>query len=165
MLKVSPLKSSKISEGLHWLRRIQGWNGAKSAPKTKEHHMNSTSTFLGLAAAAVLLASGGQSYAQYQAVGEDGIAASPKVRQFLNEKKAAATATSTTVSSTTSIDERIAASPKVRQMLDERRTVMSAPSGSVAGYRATGDDGITASPKVRQQLNERGSQFMVAPVK
>jgi len=66
--------------------------------------------------------------AQYRAVGDDGIAASPKVRQALNERKrnAAVTPTSTGVAS--------------------------------VGYRAVGDDGIAASPKLREQLSQRSRQ-------
>jgi len=77
-----------------------------------------------------------QAKAQYRAVGDDGIAASPKVRQMLNERARSAA------------------------------THQAASTVASAGYRTVGDDGITASPKVRQQLNERGTQpFQVAPVK
>jgi pyruvate/2-oxoglutarate dehydrogenase complex dihydrolipoamide acyltransferase (E2) component len=119
--------------------------------------------------------------AQSQMAGDDGIAASPKVRQMLNEQKsltrpASAKGAQTTPAAVASIgyrtasDDGIAASPKVRQMLNERNAVVSAPSASseVAwqGYRATGADGITASPKLRQQLNERTSpQVFIAPLK
>ena len=66
--------------------------------------------------------------AQYWPVGDDGIAASPKVRQALNERERSATVvpTSTAVAS--------------------------------VGYRAVGDDGIAASPKLRGQLNQRSRQ-------
>lgn len=111
-----------------------------------------------------------QSSVGYQATGDDGITASPKVRQFLNGRKIVPSTHSAAVASVghrATGDDGITASPKVRQMLNERRTVPSTPSTGVAsvGYRATGDDGITASPKVRQQLDERGSHVMVAPLK
>ena len=116
-----------------------------------------------------------QARAQYQAVGNDGIAASPKMREMLNDR-ACSTANPQAAPSVTAVTylgvsgDGIAASPKVRQMLDEqdRNAVVIPPSAAVAsaGYRATADDGIAASPKLRQQLNERSSpEFQVAPVK
>lgn len=77
------------------------------------------------AAAALLTVSAN---AQYRAVGDDGIAASPRIRTTLDERarSAAVTQTSTAFAS--------------------------------VGYRPTGADGITASPRLRQQLKERGSQ-------
>ena len=115
----------------------------------------------------------GQARAQYRAVGDDGIAASPKVRQMLNERRAAAQAAEAGSTSVASVgyravgDDGIAASPKVRQMLDERKAAAGARSGggAYAGYRAVGKDSIAASPKVRQQLDERAKQYAVAPVK
>ena len=113
--------------------------------------------------------------AQYKPADEDGIAASPKVRQMLNERKvktAGAKTGAITVAATVrsgAENDGIAASPKVRQMMGERRAPTSSPvSGSeyaTVGYVATGPDGITASPKVRQQLNERTTVLTVAPVK
>lgn len=111
--------------------------------------------------------------AQYQPVGDDGIAASPKLREQLNERKHVANAPSTTVASAgyqATGDDGITASPKLRQMLDERKSVASTPSSAVAsvGYKPTGADGITASPKLRQQLDERNKEwptYMVAPLK
>ncbi len=116
-----------------------------------------------------------QARAQFRPVGDDGIAASPKVRQMLNER-AHSTAHSeagpavASASYRVAANDGIAASPKVRQMLDERNrnAVVFPPSTAVAsvGYSPTGEDGITASPKLREQLNERGTQpFQVAPVK
>ena len=77
-----------------------------------------------VAVAAVLLASASQSNAQYRAVGDDGIAASPKYRQLLNEsgKRMVKGSPSTAVAS--------------------------------VGYRATGRDGLTASPKLRQIIDD-----------
>ncbi len=108
--------------------------------------------------------------AQYKPVGDDGISASPKVRQMLNERKSAPSTTSTVASSFSpqaGANDGIAASPKLRRTLNERKTVASTPSTSVAsvGYKPVGDDGIVASPKLRQQLNARSTQFMVAPLK
>ena len=91
--------------------------------------------------------------AQYQVVGENGIAASPKLRQLFNEKEQRTTvAPDTSVASASyrpTAEDRIAVSPKLRQLLIERRTVPSTPPAAVAsvGYRPTDEDGITASPK------------------
>ena len=76
------------------------------------------------AAAAVLLTSASQSQAQYRAVDGDGIAASPKFRQFLNE----------------SGKRMVKGTPSI--------TV------AAVGYRATGRDGLTASPKLRQMIDD-----------
>lgn len=106
----------------------------------------------------------------YSATGEDGITASPKHRQFLNEHKRAASTSPTTVAPVgywPTGDDGITASPKTRQQLTERKTVPGTSSSAAAtvGYRAKSNDGITASPKLRQQLDERSKTFMVAPVK
>ena len=134
--------------------------------------MKNTNLILMLAAVAALLASTGQSNAQYRAVGDDGIAASPKLRQFLNErgKPMVKGITSTAVVSVgyraTGVDG-ITASPKLRQFIDASRGVESTPSAVVVkvGYRATGDDGITASPKLRQFLDEHKGAYQIAPLK
>lgn len=73
----------------------------------------------------------------YQATGSDGITASPKYRQVLNEQYA-----------------------QVDAQLNNPQVTYT----SVA-YRATGDDGITTSPKNRQFLDEHKSTIQVAPLK
>lgn len=132
--------------------------------------MKNLNKILLVAAFAAMFSLANRASAQYRAVGEDGIAGSPKLRQFLNERRTVASTPSTTVVSVgynAVGEDGIAASPKLRQFLNERRPVASAPSTAVAsvGYQPTGKDGITASPRLRQQLNERGTQFMVAPLK
>lgn len=136
--------------------------------------MKNSNRLLALAGASLLLAWPGQSMAQSQAVGDDGIAASPKVRQMLNERKARSAATGTRSSAQVAGykatgDDGITASPKLRQMLDERKAAAAASAtgstAQVAGYKATGDDGIAASPKLRQMLDERRHVVEVAPLK
>ena len=131
------------------------------------------------AAIATTLSIASQANAQFKINEDDGIAASPKVRQMLNERKASQTAAALSRKApTTGVyagyravgSDGIAASPKVRQMLDQQRasTVVTTPSQqstAIAGYSRVGNDGIAASPKVRQQLNERGGNLMIAPVK
>ena len=112
-----------------------------------------------LASAALLLGWAGQAKAQYQAVGADGISASPKLRQILNERKAnqAAMGAGEFADYPSSSSNEIAASPKLRETLKEE--VPEAPTverdRQVVGYRAVGQDGIAASPKLRQMLDER----------
>lgn len=75
-------------------------------------------------AAAVFLASASQSNAQYRTTGDDGITASPKLRQLLDERgKGMAKGTPAT-------------------------------AVAAVGYRVTGRDGITASPKLRQIIDD-----------
>ena len=128
--------------------------------------MKNSNRLLIAAAALALFASAGQIKAQSQAVGDDGIAASPKVRQMLNERKARHAAPEQVTIHQIAPQTTIAASPKVQQMRNER---MPAPILQVvpktAGYRATGSDGITASPKVRQMLDERRPEVQVAPLR
>jgi len=141
----------------------------------RENIMKSQSKFVIATVTAIAAMSMTQAMAQYRAVGDDGIAASPKVRQMLNEwaRSTAKPQAAEAVASTgyrAAANDGIAASPKVRQMLNaqERNAAVVPPSTAVAsvGYQATGADGITASPKVRAELNERGSRpFEVAPVK
>jgi len=110
--------------------------------------------------------------AQSLATSDDGIAASPKVRQRIEERRATfqveSTATGKT-STTQASSDGIAASPKVRTQLDARyaaaRTV-SSPSSFAASTTRPASDGIAASPKFREQLDERAlrSHIEVAPI-
>jgi hypothetical protein len=109
--------------------------------------------------------------AQLKPATDDGIAASPKVRQMLEERATAALPTVSvaipTVSYKTEL-EGVTASPKAREMLGERRVVVSGtPSLEVttSSYRPTGADGVTASPKLREQLDERSAPIIIAPLK
>ena len=144
----------------------------KQTHPTKSNDMKNRNLILILAAATALLASTSQSKAQYRAVGDDGMAASPKLRQFMNErgkpmvKGARSTAVVSVGYRATGVDG-ITASPKLRQFINDSRGVESTPSAVVAklGYRATGDDGITASPKYRQFLDEHKSAYQIAPLK
>lgn len=109
--------------------------------------------------------------AQFKPATDDGIAASPKVRQMLNERTAVAgpivSAPAPMVTYRNPADG-VAASPKVLQRLAERQVVVSgapAADAASAAYRPTGADGITASPKLREQLRERGTPIVIAPLK
>lgn len=145
--------------------------GLVSPTNERTHIMKNLSRILAIAAVAALFGLTNSASAQntgYRATGDDGITASPKQRQFLNEHRTVASAPTTTVATAgyrVTSDDGIVASPKHRQQINERRTGTSSTAVAATGYRATGNDGITASPKHRQQLNERGAAFMVAPLK
>jgi hypothetical protein len=134
--------------------------------------MKNMNKILFAAALAATLSLANNASAQYKPTGDDGITASPKVRQMLSERATATLPTSsiavaTTNSRTHGLDG-LAASPKLRQVLTDRAVadaVSSSAELASASYRVTGADGITASPKFRQQLNERNATIMVAPVK
>jgi hypothetical protein len=165
------LSRDSASAGVLSLKQL---NSAASAA-TKDNIMKIQNKFVTVTVTAVAALFITQARAQYRAVGDDGIAASPKLRQQLNERARSTTnpQAAPTVASAgyqAVANNGIAASPKLREMLNEqeRNAVVTAPSTAVAsaGFRATGVDGITASPKLRAQLNERGSQpFQIAPVK
>ena len=121
--------------------------------------------------AALLMTAASTAFAspQYRPTGDDGITASPRLRQTLDERAAAKRVTAQPVSSTVTYrtlgTQATAASPKLQQLQAQRRLVIDNNSGQVAGYRPTGADGITASPKLRQQLDQQGTTVMIAPVK
>lgn len=110
----------------------------------------------------------GRADAQYRAVGDDGIAASPKLRQYFDEKNKSLVPSSTVPSLGYQVTgpDGITASPRLREQLDARKQVSGTPSAvASAGYKATGSDGIAASPKLREQLDSQRQSFMVAPLK
>jgi len=149
----------------------------ESPPEKQNTHktkfMKKINQFLFAAVIATTISLANNASAQYKATGDDGITASPKVRQMLNERKASAAASSITsgnqASTTVAANDGIVASPKLRQQLNEqkRNSVVTSSSTAVAstGHAATGADGLTASPKLPQQLNERPATIMIAPVK
>ncbi len=126
--------------------------------------MKNSNRLLVAAVALALFVSAGQIKAQ--AVSDDGIAASPKVRQMLNERKASgATPQQVTINQIVP-QTKIAASPKVQQMRNERMPASVLQVGpETAGYRVKGSDGITASPKARAMLDEHRQTVQIAPLK
>ncbi len=133
--------------------------------------MKNLNSILFAAAIAATFSLANNASAQFKPTTDDGIAASPKVRQMLNERAAAArvaTVTSSVMVTYRNPADGVTASPKVRQMFAERKVVVSgAPTTEVASavYNPTGADGVTASPKLRQQLDERSTQIIIAPLK
>ncbi len=146
----------------------------EAAETWKEKDMKAFKTLLISAAIAGTMGSVFIANAQYTPIGGDGLAASPKVRQNLNDHKVTPVVevsreTVRSVSYQAIGTDGIAASPRVRQAINEHQGRATAPALSTevasVGYRATGPDGITASPRVRQQLNEHPAVMMVARVK
>lgn len=134
--------------------------------------MKNLNSILFAAAIAAMFSLANNASAQFKPTTDDGIAASPKVRQMLNERAAAARASisvpAATLTYRTQGLEGVTASPKVRQMLAERKVVVSGAGTfevATVGYRPTGSDGVTASPKLRAQLDERSTSIIIAPLK
>ena len=113
--------------------------------------------------AVALLALGAAAPAQYETIGDDGIVASPKLRQLLNERRVVVTTDwdSQTVGYEATGPDGITASPKMRQFLTDQTCLAVWPEEEsyTVGYVPTGADGITASPKLRQMLDERSAQL------
>ena len=105
--------------------------------------------------------------AQYEPVGNDGVAASPKLRQALADRSVrVGPADASAAVAGACCENNIVASPKVRQTLPAEPKCCAAPSkDSLVSTTSKRNDGIFASPKVRGQLNERPQQFQIAPVK
>jgi hypothetical protein len=134
--------------------------------------MKKLNQILAAAVFATTLSLGFNAEAQYKVIQDDGIAASPKLRQILNERKLAKSVTDRNadfaVNQQRAMEDGIAASPKVRQSLNEQKARARGNSQTAAiasvGYKPTGSDGITASPRTRQQINERTASVLIAPV-
>jgi len=108
---------------------------------------------------------GASANAEFRTYPDDGIAASPKVRAQLNERKRRYVATPMVVVVTKRrAPANLAASPKQKQRLAEQSEVwvlgVTTPSTT-----APVNDGIAASPKVRSQMNGHAERFEIAPVK
>ena len=96
--------------------------------------------------------------AQSLATSDDGISASPKVRQRLEERRATfnvAPSTTTQASTTQPTGDGIAASPKIRAQLEERYAATRAvfnPTAFASSTTRSPNDGIAASPKLRSPV-------------
>jgi len=133
--------------------------------------MKSLNKVLLVSATVAALSVVAQTTPQYQRVADDGIAASPRLRQFLNEngermvKDMPATAASP-VGYQAMSEDNIAASPRLREFLNDGRIMSDTPSTPALhedSYRSTDESGVTASPRLREQLNERRAPLMGAP--
>jgi hypothetical protein len=105
-----------------------------------------------------------------QAVADDGIAVSPKVRQELDRPKASAAVAGSQTNVGTceakSGRKKPLASPDGHGRAAQHKGPGGASAcGNVADSRVGGGDCIAASPKLRQQLDERARRYQGAPVK
>jgi hypothetical protein len=133
---------------------------------------NVSKLILAAAVTALISTANAQSY---KPTGDDGITASPRLRERLNEKaasaRAAAAAPAGTITYRATALDRITASPRLREQLTERKTVISGGSKTSkiavasSAYKPTGPNGITASPRLREQISDRSHKLAVAPVK
>ena len=135
----------------------------------KENAMKTNKLILVAATVTAAFTLSNPALAQFKPETDDGIAASPKVRQMLDERNAhRATASHLAVVSRPAENQpSVTASPKLKQALVERGSDMNrnAMVASTPSTTASAKDGIAASPKLRQQLDERGTQFQIAPIK
>jgi hypothetical protein len=110
--------------------------------------------------------------AQYKATGDDGITASPRLRQRLNEQgmvSPSVAASTDNVAYVPATPGRIAASPRARAQMDERNlvAVTVSPVATVATRKTRSPvDGIAASPKLLEQMRDRVGmpQVDIAPI-
>src|SRR2546426_12269239 len=94
-----------------------------------------------------------------QSVGDDGTAASPRMRQILNERTASANAAASGAQFAWAKDagykvigaDGVAASPRMRQILNERPVAVGGTGGGLqvtssgnVSYKAIGEDGVAA---------------------
>jgi hypothetical protein len=127
--------------------------------------MKTTKKLLMIAILTVAFTPAIQSRAQFKTA-DDGIAASPKLRAQLDERKTVSPAESAPVVAAKPSDDGVAASPKLRAQLGERKAAgTAASSANVASTTRVEDDGIAASPKLREQLREQKARFEIAPIK
>src|SRR5262249_1612410 len=102
---------------------------------------------------------------------DDVYAASPKVRQTLNERvstaNSACCSTPCCMSATKTATKACSTSTSASTACGaSTSTTSSCHMSKTADFAEnTADDAIAASPKVRQQLNERSGTFTVAPMK
>ncbi len=115
--------------------------------------MKTSMKSLTVTALAVLLMSLSSAQAQYQATGDDGITASPKVRAMLDGQKRSGSAPGD------KIDRLLVGSPKVNAHFRASERLASAPGDKI--YRGA----MPMSPKVHQKLMESGNHPAIAPIK
>ena len=133
--------------------------------KHKEN-MKMIKALCSVATLAIAVTMAGQARGQYQPAGDDGIAASPKLRQMLNDQRTTAPETAVWYQRS-SEPQTVVVAPTTRDTVETPTSVVvseTAMEGTVS-YQPTGPDGITASPKLRQQLNDYPSHFEVAPLR
>jgi hypothetical protein len=93
----------------------------------------------------------------YKTTGDDGIAASPRLRQMMDDRCALHTAMG---GSETIVGEGTGARVSTTQgtyfaQNDQRTGMPNYQLQSMGFHKTTGDDGIAASPRLRQMMNDR----------
>jgi hypothetical protein len=133
--------------------------------------MNSLTKFFITSVAMSALLSAFQACAQYRPTGEDGITASPRLRQMLNERPAlsrSGSASSDPVLVSGSTRDGIVASSRVNPQITQRKSITLPPStdSALASTTKAPNDGIAASPKLRQQMRDHSAppQVEIAPI-
>ena len=100
---------------------------------------------------------------------KDGVSASPKLQQQMNEQKAPKMnvqyATSASWCGGCGVNDAVT-SPRLKQQMTENKATSCAPrSKETVSTTARPNDGVSASPKLRAQLQDQSAQFEIAPVK
>jgi hypothetical protein len=99
----------------------------------------------------------GPEWVGYKTTGDDGIAASPRLRQQMGDRHAMQTAmggSEIAVSAGTS--GKVTSTQGTYVVQNEQRVATPTyQSQSIGTYKTTGDDGIAASPRLRQMMNDR----------
>jgi hypothetical protein len=134
--------------------------------------MNSLTKFFITSVAMSALLPAFQVHAQYRPTGEDGITASPRLRQMLNERPAVSrsgSASSDPVLVSGSTRDGIVASSRVNPQITQRKGNITLPPSTDSALASTTkapNDGIAASPKLRQQMRDHSAppQVEIAPI-
>jgi hypothetical protein len=95
---------------------------------------------------------------------DDGIFASPKLREQLDFRKTIPSRNLDAPSRTVVVNDGIFASPKLREQMDSHFRVR-AEATTLDLAHAKSSDGIVASPKLREQMGTRFPRIEVAPIK
>jgi hypothetical protein len=99
----------------------------------------------------------GPEWVGYRTTGDDGIAASPRLRQQMDDRRAMQTAmggSEIAVSAGTS--GKVSSTQGTYMVHNEQRVVTPNYEWQNTGsYKTTGNDGIAASPRLRQMMNDR----------
>jgi len=138
--------------------------------------MKTTNRVLVAITVAVVSGLGSAALAGSRLSGNDGIAASPRVRMQMNERRATEVVFAPVYIAPPTIVYQgipapgvtVTASPRVDQTMDNDWKVSTAgvvSSPTIATTVITsGDDGIVASPRLRMQMNERPQEIEIVPV-
>jgi hypothetical protein len=99
----------------------------------------------------------GPEWVGYRTTGDDGIAASPRLRQQMDDRRVMQTAMGgSEIAVSTGTSGKVSSTQGTYVVQNEQRAATPTyQSQSIGTYKTTGDDGIAASPRLRQMMNDR----------